>query len=132
MESPRCGSAVMNSPSIHKDMGSIPGLSLLESRSSRTRASWRMSSIGKRMDTGLAFMQDGSFIDWINQAYIQFLFSFGIRHASYIWWYFLTFHSVKCYLMTQYMTRYIWEHKQCSFSYFPLDFLELNVFMLMI
>ena len=62
----------------------------------------------------------------------NFFISYGIRHASYLWWYFLTFHSVKCYLMTWYMTRYICEHKQCSFWYFPLDFLELNVLMLMI
>lgn len=105
---------------------------LPESRSSWTRASWRMSGVGEGMDTGLAFMQDCSNIVWVNQAYIQFLFSYGIRHASHIWWFFLTFHSVKCYLMTRYMTRYIWEHKQCSFLSFPLDFLELNVLMLMI
>lgn len=73
-----------------------------------------------------------SFVNWINQAHAPFSLSFGTCHASYTWWYFLTFHSVRCYLMTRRMTRHIWGHKQCSFSYFPLDFSDLNAFMEML
>ena len=75
----------------------------------------------------------GLLVYWLNQPslYTVFIFLWHMSRVIQLVM-FLTFHSVKCYLMTRHMTKCIWDHRQCSFLSFLLDFSEWDVLLVMI